>query len=59
MKNTRISSASGRNETDYKENNMKTSKIIIKSLYGISEQVIGGESVEITGRKGAGVGWQP
>ena len=38
---------------------MKTSKIIIKSLYGISEQVIGGESVEITGRKGAEVGWQP
>ena len=33
---------------------MKTSKITIKSLYGISEQVIGGESVEITGRKGAG-----
>lgn len=33
---------------------MKTSKIIIKSLFGISEQQINGESVEITGRKGAG-----
>ena len=33
---------------------MRTSKIIIKSLFGISEQQINGESVEITGRKGAG-----
>lgn len=33
---------------------MKTSKIKIKSLYGISEQVLSGNSVEITGRKGAG-----
>lgn len=33
---------------------MKTSKIQIKSLYGISEQVLNGQSVEITGRKGAG-----
>ena len=33
---------------------MKTSKITIKSLFGISEQMIGGKSIEITGRKGAG-----
>lgn len=33
---------------------MKTSKIIIKSLFGISEQEIGGRSIELTGRKGAG-----
>lgn len=33
---------------------MKTSKIIIKSLFGISEQIIGGRSIELTGRKGAG-----
>lgn len=33
---------------------MYTSKITIKSLFGISEQEIGGKSVEITGRKGAG-----
>ena len=33
---------------------MHTSKITIKSLFGISEQEIGGKSVEITGRKGAG-----
>ena len=33
---------------------MRTSKSIIKSLFGISEQQINGESVEITGRKGAG-----
>lgn len=33
---------------------MRTSKISIKSLFGISEQVISGESVEITGKKGAG-----
>lgn len=31
---------------------MHTSKITIKSLFGISEQEIGGKSVEITGRKG-------
>ncbi|WP_293969774.1 hypothetical protein [uncultured Ruminococcus sp.] len=33
---------------------MKTSKITIKSLFGISEQEIGGRSIELTGRKGAG-----
>lgn len=33
---------------------MKTSKITIRSLYGISEQVLNGNSVEITGKKGAG-----
>lgn len=33
---------------------MHTSKITIKSLFGISEQEIGGKSVEITGRKGTG-----
>lgn len=33
---------------------MKTSKITIRSLYGISEQVLSGASVEITGKKGAG-----
>ena len=33
---------------------MKTSRIKIKSLYGVTEQVLSGESVEITGRKGAG-----
>lgn len=33
---------------------MHTSKIIIKSLFGITEQEIGGNSIEITGRKGAG-----
>lgn len=33
---------------------MHTSKITIKSLFGISEQEISGKSVEITGRKGAG-----
>lgn len=33
---------------------MHTSKITIKSLFGISQQEIGGKSVEITGRKGAG-----
>lgn len=33
---------------------MRTSKITIKSLFGISEQEIGGKSIEITGRKGAG-----
>ncbi len=33
---------------------MKTSKITIKSLFGISEQEIGGKSIEITGRKGTG-----
>ena len=33
---------------------MRTSRIIIKSLFGISEQEIGGQSIEITGRKGAG-----
>lgn len=33
---------------------MKTSKITIKSLFGISEQQIGGRSIELTGRKGAG-----
>lgn len=33
---------------------MKTSKITIKSLFGISEQEIGGKSVELTGCKGAG-----
>lgn len=33
---------------------MKTSKISIKSLFGISEQQISGNSVEITGHKGAG-----
>lgn len=33
---------------------MKTSKITIKSLFGISEQQISGNSVEITGHKGAG-----
>lgn len=33
---------------------MRTSKIKIKSLYGITEQEISGKSVEITGQKGAG-----
>jgi hypothetical protein len=33
---------------------MRTSKITIKSLFGISEQEINGQSIEITGRKGAG-----
>jgi DNA repair exonuclease SbcCD ATPase subunit len=33
---------------------MKTSKIIIRSLFGISEQQILGKSVEITGKKGTG-----
>ncbi len=33
---------------------MRTSKIIIKSLFGISEQEIGSKSIELTGRKGAG-----
>lgn len=33
---------------------MKTSKITIKSLFGISEQEIGDKSIELTGRKGAG-----
>lgn len=33
---------------------MHTSKIIIKSLFGITEQEIGGKSIELTGRKGAG-----
>lgn len=33
---------------------MKTSRIKIRSLFGISEQEIGSRSVEITGQKGAG-----
>jgi DNA repair exonuclease SbcCD ATPase subunit len=33
---------------------MKTSKIIIRSLFGISEQQISGKSIEITGKKGTG-----
>lgn len=33
---------------------MKTSKITIKSLFGISEQQINGNRIEITGQKGAG-----
>ena len=33
---------------------MKTSKIKIRSLFGISEQELSGKSVEITGQKGAG-----
>ena len=33
---------------------MKTSKIKIRSLFGISEQEIGGNSVELTGQKGTG-----
>lgn len=33
---------------------MKTSKIIIKNLFGITEQVLDGKSVEITGAKGVG-----
>ncbi|MGN0462955.1 MAG: AAA family ATPase [Ruminococcus sp.] len=33
---------------------MKTSKIKIKSLFGITEQEINGNSIEITGQKGAG-----
>lgn len=33
---------------------MRTSKITIRSLFGISEQEIGGNSIEITGQKGAG-----
>jgi DNA repair exonuclease SbcCD ATPase subunit len=33
---------------------MKTSKITIRSLFGISEKVLDGNSVEITGKKGAG-----
>ena len=33
---------------------MRTSRIKIKSLFGISEQQIGAKSVEITGKKGTG-----
>lgn len=33
---------------------MKTSKIIIRSLFGISEQELGGENIEIRGKKGTG-----
>ncbi len=33
---------------------MKTSKITIRSLFGIKEKVLNGTSVEITGKKGAG-----
>lgn len=33
---------------------MKTSRIKIRSLFGISEQELSGKSVEITGQKGAG-----
>ena len=33
---------------------MKTSKITIRSLFGISEQQITGKSIEITGKKGTG-----
>ncbi|MBR7070907.1 MAG: AAA family ATPase [Clostridia bacterium] len=33
---------------------MKTSKIIIRSLYGITEQELTGASVELTGKKGSG-----
>ena len=33
---------------------MKASKIIIKSLYGISEQQLGGRSVELIGANGTG-----
>ena len=33
---------------------MRTSKITIKSLFGISEQELNGNSIEITGHKGAG-----
>ena len=33
---------------------MRTSRIKIRSLFGISEQEISGQSVEITGQKGAG-----
>lgn len=33
---------------------MKTSKIKIRSLFGISEQELSGKSIEITGQKGAG-----
>lgn len=33
---------------------MKTSKITIRSLFGISEQKITGKSIEITGKKGTG-----
>ena len=33
---------------------MKTSKITIRSLFGISEQQISGKSIEITGKKGTG-----
>lgn len=33
---------------------MKTSKIVIRSLFGISEQELGGENIEIRGKKGTG-----
>ena len=33
---------------------MKTSKITIRSLFGVAEQVLNGSSVEITGKKGSG-----
>ena len=33
---------------------MKTSKIIIKNLFGIAEQTLDGKSVELAGPKGAG-----
>jgi DNA repair exonuclease SbcCD ATPase subunit len=33
---------------------MKTSKIIIRNLFGIKEQALDGKSIEITGPKGAG-----
>lgn len=33
---------------------MKTTKIEIKNLFGITEKSLGGKSVEITGKKGAG-----
>ena len=33
---------------------MKTSKIIIKNLFGIRETTLDGKSVEISGPKGAG-----
>ena len=33
---------------------MKTSKITIRQLFGISEQILNGANIEIKGRKGAG-----
>jgi ABC-type transport system involved in cytochrome c biogenesis ATPase subunit len=33
---------------------MRTSKIVIRNLFGLKETVLNGESIEITGTNGAG-----